>query len=667
MSRRKKSRIEETRRHGKRRRSRAKAGYELTVGLASARTLIDQGNLPRAYRLLRDLEAEYPRHPDVLRLLAGVCRQTDLLEYRSVCRRLCESNSEDREAWLMLADAHLRNEHLTLALVTFRKFLDRWPNDPRTGGVGETVQHLEIGVADKGTEAGLAEEDREEILVWHEELQIALSDRKFERAIELADRILARYPHFAPAGNNRAEALFQLGQLDDAVAECRRVLEHRPDNGFALAALARYLILCGDTQAARACADRLKSFGRRMPAWWCKTAEALSMLGDDAGVLEVFEQAASELKPARPPSIDAAFLYHYAAAATMRLGDEARARRWWKKSLQLFPGLEHAEKNLEDLARPVGERHAPWAAGIQSWLPSSAYNLVDQFVRSGRKQPEEYASAREWLLRRCPYLPRLVPVLLERGDPLSRTIAYWIASMSDDPQMTEALRGFALGKYGPDKMRHDTLMTLAKKGVVERRITVWHDGRWTEQIFHCWEIYSDLEERTWPDEVEQSGSRAIDALNDGDAELAESLLEQALEQCPGAPELLNNLCAAYSLQGRHEEAATLIERIHQEHPDYLFGRTNLATFLAGRGEIERARELVDPLLERERFHTSEFSAICFTMANIARAERKPDGLRFWADYLERVLPEDPKLKIIRRWQRPSPAAGTTSRGPRRSE
>jgi tetratricopeptide (TPR) repeat protein len=286
------------------------------------------------------------------------------------------------------------------------------------------------------------------------------------------------------------------------------------------------------------------------------------------------------------------------------------------------------------------------------WLPVAAYEELDRVVKSGQRSPAAYEAVRQRVLRLCPYLPRLVPVLFQRGDPRACTFAWWIASTSDDPKLLDALRAFALGQRGPDKMRLDALTILRQKNALpEGRLKMWHQGKWCEQFFKAWEIYSENVDHGWPREACDLYSRAMLAMHGGDDHQAEVMLEKALEIQPNTPEFLNNLCAVYSRQGRLKEAETLAERIHRDFPDYFFGRTNLAVFLVRRGETERAKRLIEPLMNESRLHTSEFSALCYAQAEVAYAERQWDAVRTWADQLEHILPNDPKVKTIRSWKR----------------
>ena len=58
------------------------------------------------------------------------------------------------------------------------------------------------------------------------------------------------------------------------------------------------------------------------------------------------------------------------------------------------------------------------------------------------------------------------------------------------------------------------------------------------------------------------------------------------------------------MQGRHDEVRQLLRQVAAEHPDYLFGRCNLARLLIMDGEFEEAQSLLHGLAERERMHVN---------------------------------------------------------------
>jgi len=66
-----------------------------------------------------------------------------------------------------------------------------------------------------------------------------------------------------------------------------------------------------------------------------------------------------------------------------------------------------------------------------------------------------------------------------------------------------------------------------------------------------------------------------------------------------------------------------------------------------RGEPEKAKDLVDPLLSRRRLHRSEFGALCAAEIEVHLAERDPAAARLWLNLWQRVDPDYPE---VTRWQ-----------------
>ena len=137
-------------------------------------------------------------------------------------------------------------------------------------------------------------------------------------------------------------------------------------------------------------------------------------------------------------------------------------------------------------------------------------------------------------------------------------------------------------------------------------------------------------------------------MREGDADRGERLIKQALELEPDAPDLWNNLTAAYSRQGREQDATAIVRQIHERHPDYLFGRTNLALVHLQAGEIGAARALLEPLLSRKRFHVSEMSALMNAELELAVAQNNLDAAQSWLSLWMQVDPDNP---VLAAWQR----------------
>jgi len=146
-------------------------------------------------------------------------------------------------------------------------------------------------------------------------------------------------------------------------------------------------------------------------------------------------------------------------------------------------------------------------------------------------------------------------------------------------------------------------------------------------------------------------------LRERKAEEAEPLLLKARAAEPDAPDILNNLAAAYGLQGRVEQADALTRHLYQRYPDYLFARTNMVQLALRVGEIERAEALVAPLRTRRRFHVSEFAASCSAQLELLLAQNQAEGARSWLEIWVRVDPDHP---LLAHWRQRLAHAGRPS-------
>jgi tetratricopeptide (TPR) repeat protein len=78
-----------------------------------------------------------------------------------------------------------------------------------------------------------------------EGVRALVNRRRFDLAIEQADRLIARSPTFAEAYNQRAIAHFFQGQFAESVEDCKRALAHNPYHTGALAGMGQCLLQLG--------------------------------------------------------------------------------------------------------------------------------------------------------------------------------------------------------------------------------------------------------------------------------------------------------------------------------------------------------------------------------------------------------------------------------------
>lgn len=621
--------------------------------LDRAEELLADGELGQARTLLEELARQNPHHFEVQwQLFSAYQLMNDRQAMLSPAIRMVELRPNDPTLRLNLAGVYMMNTLPALAIRTFQEFLARWPKHPEATDVHKTIQDLRENLARATAEEGISLAENEDRILMHEQIQVCLSTGRPDEGRRLIEELLAQWPTFAPPLNNLSLSYFLEGRIDEAIAASRRVLDEcDPGNYHALANLIHYLVMAGRISEARPLAERLKAAQSERVDVWTKKAEGLSYLGDDAGVEEVFAQARAAgmlEKPFADP-----FLFHLAAVAAARRGDEREARRRWQQTLQLSPGFQLAQENLADLARPVGERHGAWPFSLAQWLPGQTLaDLVSSLKPvASRQYPSEEAAERAMsqmvrqFLDKHPGFENLIAHLMARGDPQSREFALLVARIAKTPAMLAALRDFALGQDGPDQMRLDAAQTAAEAGLLPRGkpTRMWIKGEWHDEIvLFGWTISGEPKDLL-PGRAQRLVERAVPAIHDGRLDEAERLLEQALTLVPDHPSILQNLAAIYSRRGDNDRAMALTREIVERHPDYIIGRCNLALFAAQQGNVEEAQEWLDPVLDAPAFHTTEFATLCHAQIELALARGQPQSARSWLQMWEQVDPDNPLL------------------------
>jgi tetratricopeptide (TPR) repeat protein len=640
----------------KSRRSQQKSTKPLPAGLTERLRQVDQlmfaKKLAAARKQLEELERRYPAQPDILHRLTNVYHDLkDYAAFQATCERLV-AIKPSAGFTLMLAGSYLANLMPILALRTFQHFLERWPDHPRGDEARKTVADLQAHLDELLAGLQLTGPDALEVATLHEQVQSLLAQGKYPEARQKAEELLRHRPNFPAAWNNISQTYFVEGQQEQAIATARRVLETDPENIHALSNLTRYLYLSGRTDEARAYADQLKAAPPKGFDVWTKKAEALSCLGDDQAVLDVWQELQNTAGPEKQPA--SAFFLHLVAVAALRLGREDEARRHWNAALRRQPGFDPARANLADLRKSVGERHAPWPFPFNSWV---AKKLLDDLLAYHQQADSKQADGQRTpgYLQTHPELAVLVTALLDRGDPTGREFALRTALAAKTPQMLAALRDFALSQRGPDSMRTEAATAAAEaKLLPPGPVRMWLKGEWHEILLFGFEVSDEpFSHFDHSSQVQDLKAEAMEAIHRGDPQRAESLNKQALELEPDAPDILNNLAAAYEVQGRHSEAETLLRQIHERFPDYLFGRTGMARFYIQEGRLEEAKALLDPLLTRPRFHTSEFAAVASAEIDYWLAQKNKDAARPWLEMWEKSAPESPMLQVYRQKLRPA--------------
>jgi tetratricopeptide (TPR) repeat protein len=603
--------------------------------------LMGRRRWPEARELLDKLLRTYPQRQEILRPLVEVAvHLNDAHTYQYGCERLLGLRPRDPDLPFMLTRAYVQNGWLGLALAMGRRALAQDPANEKAADTHRLLADLEPLVQEEIARCGLVGTDGLECLTLHDGVRSLLAQGRYAKAREVAEQLAKRRPHFAPAYNNGAEACLHDGQVTQAIDLVQRLLAVEPDNVFALANLVRFLCVAGKGEEARRHAERLKALQPPAKALAVKQAEALAWLGDDGGVLAVAERG-RPLEGGDGPGDDA-LLEHLAAVAAFRQGREDEARTYWRSALRAVPDFELARGNLDDLKRPVGERNAPWSYPFtyfvsQKLIDGLLTHLASVKEEAVRPEAERYVEAH-------PELEGLVPLLLDRSDGTGRELALRLAGLLRTPAMLQAVCDFALGQRGPDRLRLQAAHLADEAGLLPGATArLWLGGQWRGSAMQRFEVHTDMVEQPHAAGVLDLLTQAITALRDGQAARAERLLRQAQAIDPDDPVVLNNLAVACAQLGRTDESEALSLGLHERHPDYLFGRTALASLATQRGELDRARELLAPLLTRQRLHIGEYAALCMAQVKLSLAEGNREQTEQWLGMWREVTPDHPSL------------------------
>jgi tetratricopeptide (TPR) repeat protein len=612
-----------------------------------AEDLLKDDQIVEAHQILEELHRQHPARTDVLQNLAYACHELgDMTSYLSYCIKLCRLTPNDPHGVLALATAYGLNGRPALSLRTYRYFVDRWPQHERAQGIHELIATMEPRMQEMLATAGLTGEDGLESAEMHEQIQILLAENRYQEGRELAAQLIERYPRFAPVYNNLSVLQFFNSHSAEAIATARQVLSFEPDNFQAMANLVHFLFLSGEREEARLLANDLKALQSENPDIWVKKMEAFSFLCDDEAVLEAFEGAekAGILNSAQANPL----CYHLAAVAAWFTGKEAVAKGYWKQALAISKGFELAAQNLLDLSNPPGERHGAWAYNLPQWLPQETLQGLTGTIKAAEKSDKKLAQAVHKFLEAHPNIIQLVPLLFERSDPPAAEFILILTSVSKKPELLEAVKKFALGQRGSDRLRMRAAQLACEEGLLPAgEIRMWMRGEWVETLLIATQITSEPEKSRLPGKAQNLFEKALYCLRDNNGAEAERLLNQVREIAPDDPSVLNNLAVAYKLQKRDEEYLQLAQQLYNQHPDYFFGCINMAEIYLKRGEIEKAREMLVALFQRKKMHVSEMVALCSLQIMLELKAGRRDAARSWFDIFEKIDPEHPNLEILR--------------------
>lgn len=603
----------------------------LQSGVLKVDKLLYKKQWQKADKLLSDLEERFPKQKEVWEARVNFCYEIgDTKAYEQAVEKLLAIDPKNRDGMLGLAGAYMGNTRPLMALEAFQKFLKAYPQDERAEDVRETLAEIEQNMDSFIEEMGLSGENSRSLALLHEQAMSALEGGDMKKARQLEEKILISKPDFAPAHNNISLSYWQEDNTAKAIEAAQKVLAKNPDNFHALSNLCRFLVLAGKVEEAKAIGEKLKVVDHESNDLPIKQTEALAYLGDDAGIIAIYENT--------DPDKYVPLLQHLAAVAYAHQGEGKKAVKIWRKILKESPGFELAQRNLTNHKKLPSERHPAWAFPVTSWITS---NMVDELLElfQSKGKTDTDSDKTQVYLQKHPELIQLIPIILKLGDPHARQFVLYLVSMAETPEMLEILKDFALSDKGPDAMRQEAAQQASEAGLIPPgEVRMWLQGSWQNVLLLGMEIHNEPTQ-SHSDEVTDILGEALVSLREGKFAEAESFLKEGLEKEPESPDLLFNLSVAQEQQGREEESFNLLKQIHEQYPHYAFGHVGLARRYIKQKDYDAAEKLLKPMLQWRSFHYQEFSLYCETQIEFYLAKKEKAGATSWLGMWQRVDPE----------------------------
>lgn len=646
---------QERRRVAKRRKrrevARAHATFDVNVyqaDLDQADFLLDRERWDEAFGVLQRLDARFPNRRGVLSRLTYCCsalgRSAEGLE---ACTRLLDLDENDEFGLYGQAVWGVNRMFPALAATAAERFLRLHPNSQDAPQVREVRATLAGILPEVLKKFPFEVPDRLQLAAAHERMQVTLTDHA--RTEALARPWLERVPEFTPMWNNLAISRLMALRPEEARDAAERTLAVDPNNAHGLSKLARALALLGEQERAVECLRRLREPGDAADERRFLELEAWTYLGAWEEADEAYRRW-DQADHAQDLPLIQAQAHHLGAATAARLGDEARAKHLWKRALALEPLHGLSRQNLADLARPAAERNGPFAQDSGDWISQKV--LLGYLANEPFEGASETEIQDRWrgLLNRYPVLSRLTEIWLERGSPRCRKLALEMIRQAPTPAGLEALRKFAGSRLGSeqDRLEAMTIVNQRETGEASTSTRMFAGGEWRDLRSYGWEIYYESE-HLLPDDCQELGQEALQALRDGDAELAERLNRQLLDRLPKESSIQLNLAQSLRVLGREEEAEAILAQLRREHPDYFFGHLVEAERLLvdPRAEQELAAEL-DWLMAQPRLHISEFAGLVGLMVRKAIRDHEPRAAEEWIEQLRQLDPDNPLVAPLER-------------------
>ncbi len=567
------------------------------------RRLAQAGETDRALQRLDRLIAQHPEHKPLYALAWEIAAQ-GMGARRAVVRALdwTRASPNSQAAWQALSDGAAAAGFIALTLHA----------QERLAALAGEAMPLPAGFNSPFGRMPF------EVALANERVRAAMAAGRFAEAEALA----AGHDHFS-LRNNEAIARFHLGNIVGALELFEASWQQEPRQLFALERMIALRLWTRGRDAATGLAAPMRSTPALRSDDALAKMHALLMLDEWQAADEAWRESCEA--DFWKGEIENSAQFDLAGAyAALRLGDlDAMNER-----------LDMAAKNLPVSQRTLTRQIALAAAAPESgqmpdlalvsvydWFPKT---WIDRVVALGARKASLLAE-NEALMRECDAHPDYLCCVYQFGGEAGRRFAEHILvqrALEGDAAARQTLFELLARPYGPDAARTELQSNLLQLGLLEKgaSVSVWLKGKPRDIRLKALNIHADPKPSpSPPDSTALLGkSRTLIAQNRLDDCLP--ILEQLIAKHPDSPVFYNDLANIKEALGHpQEEVEALVRRAYALDPNNLFAVAKLARFAARRGEIDTAKDMLGPLLERENYHFSEWRAILRAQIELARA------------------------------------------------
>ncbi|MBI2311686.1 MAG: tetratricopeptide repeat protein [Betaproteobacteria bacterium] len=322
----------------------------ITQAIEIATRHLQEGRLPQAEAILRQVLSKEPNHAAALHFLGVIAHRVNKHDAAAeLIRRSIAANPNSPQAFSNLGAVLQKSGKLEEAIQSYRRALELKPDYAAAyNNLGNALQ-----------EGGQLEEARE---CFEQALELEPNDaqvrynlgnvfkeqKKYDEAMACYRQALELKPDFAEAGNNLGALLQQQGRLEEAIQCFQRIFGFKPDDGQA-----HYNL--GNVYQEQSRLDEAIESYRRALAANPDSAEAHNNLGNVLKAQGRFDEAAQcfrralELKPDHPEA------RNNLANVLRDEGELDQAVQWYGRALEARADFPEAHNNLGNVLREQGK------------------------------------------------------------------------------------------------------------------------------------------------------------------------------------------------------------------------------------------------------------------------------------------------------------------------